>query len=85
MTAKIRGHWPKGKRRNGDAGQWSRLRLRLTRVINDQYQRGRISQCALALAIGVSERSVRRWLSGEDRPSVESQQAIATWLTEVGK
>lgn len=76
------GHWPRGKRRNEDRGDWSGLRLRLRRLIDDHWQQGVVSIRAAAEAVGVSDRSIRRYLSGEDRPAPETQEAIAGWIDE---
>lgn len=81
METKTKGHWPKGKRRNEDTG-WSRTRLGLTKLFDDYLVHGQISRCVLAGAIGVNEKSVRRWLSGEDRPAPEYQALCAQWLKE---
>jgi len=75
------GHWPKGKRRNTVAG-WSRTRLGLQRLLDNHYQRGVISIRALAADVGVSDRTVRRWLSGEDVPAAESAELVAAWVAE---
>jgi transcriptional regulator with XRE-family HTH domain len=77
-----RGHWPQGKRRNPDSGSWSRTRLVLTKFLGDKYKAGSVSIRALADALGVSDRSVRRWLAGEDRPEPDMQDAIVAWLAE---
>ena len=77
-----RGHWPAGKRRNPDTGQWNRTRLRLARLIEDHPRRGRISCRALADAVGVGDRAVRNWIAGIDRPAPELQDAVRQWITE---
>lgn len=77
-----RGHWPAGKRRNPDVVRWSRLRLRLCRLLDEHWQRGVISAAALADAVGVSRKTATNWLRGEDRPSPEHQQAIEAWVRE---
>lgn len=81
-TTKLKGHWPKGKRRNADSGNWSAIRLRATNLIEQHWERGRISITACAAALCVDQRSVARWLKGEDMPSVESQAALAAWVKE---
>jgi len=55
-----RGHWTKGKRRNNPRG-WKVLLALLKR-----YVRERASGRKTAVAIGVSDRTLRRWISGED-------------------
>lgn len=77
-----RGHWPSGKRRNVDRGNWSRVRMSLARFIDDHWAAGKVSIRALADEIAVNDRTIRRWLSGEDRPSESAQEAIEQWLIE---
>lgn len=79
-----RGGWPVGKRRHTDVGDWQRIRLRIVSLIADRYQHGRISARALSIAIGVNDRTVRRWLAGEDRPSPADQERLRAWAAEVG-
>lgn len=75
-----RGHWPKGKRRNPDSGQWSRTLLRLQKLLDNHWKRGVISQTALAQHLDVSPHTVRRWLDRVDRPCVEHQTAVKAWI-----
>ena len=77
-----RGHWPAGKRRHADSGQWSRTRLTISALVNEHYSHGVRSMRALAVAVGVSDRAVRRWLSGEDRPSPQMQVMCQRWAIE---
>ena len=79
-----RGGWVPGKRRHTDVGDWQRIRLRVVSLLNDHYEPGRVSVRALAAAIGVADRTVRRWLAGEDRPSPEDQERLRTWAAEIG-
>ena len=72
--------WTKGERRNEDTGNWSRIRMSLQALIDNHYERGWTSARKLADDLGVSDRSVRRWLSGEDRPEPEVQELIETWV-----
>ncbi len=58
-----RGHWPAGKRR-GDGPIPRRLRARMERAIEG----GQISIRGIARHLGVSDRTVRRWLTGEHWP-----------------
>jgi hypothetical protein len=53
---------------------------RVTRV---QLQPGRISLRALANYIGVSDRTIRRWLSGHDWPDSENIRNIRRWLRHI--
>jgi hypothetical protein len=63
---KTKGHWPKGKRRHSPRG-WPILKDRLA-----LYVRERATLRATAADVGVHERTLRRWLSGEDFPAEES-------------
>jgi len=80
-----RGHWPAGKRRNPDGGRWARTRIDLAALLDEHFERGHVSARALAAVLDVDERSVRRWLDGTDRPTPETQLAIAQWLAEQRK
>ena len=76
------GHWPAGKRRNPDRGSWSRVRLALSRFLDAHHCRGQISARRLASDLGVSPRTVNRWLHGVDRPAADAQDAAQQWLAE---
>lgn len=82
VTRRATGGWVRGKRRNADVGEWSRIRIGLVAMINNHYEPGRISARTLAQAVGVSDRTVRRWLAGEDRPAPEDQERCRTWAAE---
>ena len=73
-----RGGWPTGKRRH-PVGTWPDTLARL-RALMEQPRRGTISRNALAKAVGVSEGTVRRWVSAEDIPSPEMQAAVRKWV-----
>jgi hypothetical protein len=76
-------HWPRGKRRHEDSGgDWSRIRLQITAIIDNHYRVGLRSFRAIADALGISDRSVRRHLSGEDRPSPDVQEQYAAWCKQ---
>lgn len=77
-----RGGWIPGKRRHLDVGDWQRIRIDLVALLDAAYRRGIRSRRALGIRMGVSEKTVRRWLSGEDRPSPEAQEALRAWLKE---
>jgi len=76
------GHWPAGKRRHRDKGDWSRIRLQLWRLLDDHTRRGQISGRALADELSVSPRTVGRWIRGIDRPAEAMQSAIQQWVAE---
>lgn len=78
-----RGHWPAGKYRHQDRVRWTRVRQRLARVLKKYPDPGRVSCRALAAEIGVSDRTVRRWLDGTDRPDPKYQRAVRDWLRAV--
>ena len=80
-----RGGWTPGKRRNPDVGDWQRIRLRVVSLLNDRPEYGRVSVRAIAAVIGVSDRTLRRWLSGEDRPPPLAQEQLRQWVAELQK
>jgi predicted transcriptional regulator len=80
-----RGGWIPGKRRNQDVGDWSRLRIDLAALFADAWDFRLRTPTRLARDLGVSEKTVRRWISGEDRPAPESQEAVRVWLSEARK
>lgn len=81
MTAR-KGHWPKGKGRHPDAGSWGPTLLSLVALLDEHYERGRISAGALAKAVGVADaKTVLRWIGPpHQRPSPEHQQMVAKWV-----
>lgn len=78
-----RGGWPTGKRRHEDVGDWQRIRLRIVSLLNDRPEHGRVSVRAIARVMGVADRTLRRWLQGEDRPSPADQERLRAWCQEV--
>lgn len=54
----------------------------MSRLIASCCQKGLVSARAIAVAIGVSDRTVRRWLDGTDRPDIETQEMIAHCVEE---
>lgn len=79
---KTRGHWPVGKRRNPVGKTWNKVRLTLQSLVDEHYEPGVRSKAAAALAMGVSDRTVRRWLDGTDVPSEELQMVCRQWCAE---
>lgn len=77
-----RGHWPRGKRRNQPLpqrqinGLMRRLKNKLTPGAKTEGQS--INQTARE--IGVSDRTLRRWLAGEDNPSAAHLVLLQAWL-----
>lgn len=72
LTAAIRpggrGHWPRGKRRNSPPADWPAVRARLQGM----------SRRGLARLVGVSDRTVRRWLDGTCQPPAEAVRKLRT-------
>ncbi len=78
MTSSIKGHWPRGKRRHSDDGV--RALIARTKRLFRHVVPGKTSAKALARAIGVSDRTVHRWLRSEDVPSEANRAAWSKWL-----
>jgi len=70
-----KGHLTRG---NPDAGVRA-LIVRLRRVLRHPEWR-QVSRRAVAKAIGVSDRTVRRWLSEEEWPDPRTQKRLRDWL-----
>lgn len=77
----MKGHWPKGRRRNPEEGV-KLLRVQTRRLLR-HTQPGLVSQRALARSVGVDIRTVGRWLRGEDCPSAASCRKWQKWLDAV--
>jgi hypothetical protein len=78
-----KGHWAKGRRRNADTGSWSSSRLKIAAILGDYHCRGKVSYRAFAKAVGVDDRTARRWLAGIHRPTAASQVAAKQWIKEI--
>lgn len=83
------GHWPAGKPRNIAPDRWPAVQRRLARLLrNVDYGRSEIamadrrSRHGLAAALGVNEKSVRRWLDGDRNPTADTVDAIEAWMTK---
>ena len=75
-------HWPKGKRRHADAGDWARVRLEIQALLDEHPRHGVRSLAVIGRAVGVDKRTVWRWLRGEDRPPPEAQERLRAWAKE---
>jgi len=77
-----RTHWTKGKRRNDPGPEWPALRRQLRALLRPRAfaTPGQPSRRGLARRLKVSDRSVRRWLAGEDWPARPSAAQLAAWL-----
>lgn len=76
------GGWPKHVRRNADNGKWSRTVKTLKRLVDQHGFRGWISYTVCASAIGVNEKTVRRWRDNIDRPPIDTQELLIQWIAE---
>ena len=52
-------------------------------LLREQPERGRISIRCAASAVGVSDRTLRRWLAGEDWPAPGAVSRLRRWLRSV--
>lgn len=59
-----RGHWPAGKRRSSLTPAAAHAHAKKIRAMAEDLGGYR----AVARSLGVSDRTVRRWISGEDYP-----------------
>lgn len=77
-----RGHWPKGKSRNAGAAAQQRRAQRALNALRKALKTTTVpsptdlTRRRVAAALGVSDRTVRRWLSGEDWPPADKVQSI---------
>lgn len=82
---KKRGHWPAGKRRHQPLpqrqinGLMRRIGKLVSRQPRNQHSEG-VSINDVACEVGVSDRTVRRWLDGEDNPSPDNLVKLQAWL-----
>jgi hypothetical protein len=76
-----RGHWPAGKRRHVDAGDWQQTLSEL-RAIGEPPRRRGISQRAMADDMALSRKTIWRWLAGIDLPDAATQKAVRAWLAK---
>ena len=79
-TENRRGHWPLGKRRNTVDPTRLAAALDAVRQLLAVPRRGEVSVRALAGHVGVSDRTVRRWLSGEDLPPAGAVRRVEAWV-----
>lgn len=77
-----KGHWPAGKRRRPDSRERDIVLSDLHTALQ-QPIRGICSARACALAIGVDQRTVRRWLAGTDWSSPAALGAIKSWIAQL--
>lgn len=80
-----KGHWPKGQRRHKQISNWSAVLLDVLRLVDAEHKRGVRSRGVLAAAVGVADKTITRWLRGEDVPDEDTQRRVRTWCTEAEK
>lgn len=68
----MRGHWPRGKRRNPDGAK-------VLDIIRRVYRHHK-SLRYIARLVGVDHRTINRWLHGEDYPSPARAAVIGARL-----
>lgn len=56
----------------------------ISTALRSSPERGRVSLRALAAHCSVSDRTVRRWLAGEDMPDSRAVRRLSAWLRSVG-
>ena len=80
MTTLNRGHWPLGRRRHTiDQARLATCLTTLRTLLDTHRQPGVVSARALADQLGVSDRTVRRWLSEEDLPPAAMLRRVEAW------
>lgn len=75
-----RGGWPSGKLRHEQQGHWPVTLRALGRLLTQDHKHGVRSRKALARDLEASDRTVRRWLAGEDLPPPATQDAVREWV-----
>lgn len=81
-----KGHWTKGKPRSTvDPRLWGLLRQRLKMLLDEFRIPGSLSIRGLAARVGVTDRTMRRWLAGEDLPPAEAMATMRQWFHEMRK
>lgn len=81
-----RGHWPAGVPRNDVPDEWPEMRKQLAKLLQSPDRRPGVrddkfvrSKQGLARYLQVSERTIRRWLTGEDQPPAAQVKLMRTW------
>lgn len=70
----------RGVRLHDPGAQWPATRGQVLRLLDTAHARGSVSIRALAESLRVSDRTLRRWLRGEDYPTAQASAAVARWL-----
>ena len=79
---KPKGHWPRGKRRNQDAGDWEQTRTLLETILRDHHAPMLRSTPVLAAITGVSVSAVVRWIRGDAMPTPANQAVLSEWAKQ---
>lgn len=90
-ASKPKGHWPRGRRRHDPSSNWDVIRSRLWLLLDKRGTGSdrtlpasrRVSRHALAKRMRVSDRTVRRWLAGEDFPTARHAAAVDRWCERI--
>jgi DNA invertase Pin-like site-specific DNA recombinase len=69
-----------GVRRNASGVRWEATLRELRDLLDNHAKRGVVSANALAIAVGVTDTTVGRWLRGVDVPTIETQRAVRAWV-----
>jgi transcriptional regulator with XRE-family HTH domain len=84
--ARTKGHWPKGKPRNTPIAPARVARVRRffaeQRVVSGRANDRSFKR--VAAAVGVSDRTLRRWVSGERNPTADLWRDLIAHLEELG-
>lgn len=85
VWTKPKGHWPAGKPRHRPIAPARLARVRAWFERHRQtWGANERSIAPVAAAIGVSDRTLRRWLSGEDHPDPERWRDLMAHLETLG-
>lgn len=82
---KAKGHWPEGKRRNAATKHWTTTLTALQSLLELHWQRGVVSQSALADHLGVDKKTIGRWIDGTDLPDQAHQDAVKKWVEKASR
>jgi len=75
------GHWPRGKRRNDPGPRREQVLRRLAAAL-DPLVRGVRSYVVVAEDLGVSDKTVARWLAGDDWPDADAVERLEAWCAD---
>lgn len=76
---RTKGHWPAGKRRNVTDDAAQPVLAAVAEVLAKRRAHGTVSHRALAATLGVSHRTIARWLRREDNPPADMLRRLKRW------